>query len=225
MDGGLVYNIEFLCSTFYVKHHISDNLLKKIKSQLQFIKNNPNKKHWNQNLAGALEEQYHLDTDNNNFYEELEDLVLNICEDTERRQEVLNPGTRILEYNEVYLESAWINFQKKYEFNPIHTHSGDYSFVLFVDVPFSFEDENTHKNAIRTSEFDRSNAVFSFVYPDDASDIPITYQHLKVDKSWEGILLVFPARLAHCVNPFYTSDGNRVTISGNIFFDNTEDEE
>lgn len=225
MDGGQVYNIEFLCSTFYVKHKIPDPLLKKIKSELEFIRRDIDKQYWNDSLAGAIEEQYNLNTNNASFYEELEDLVLDICEDTERKQELLNPTTYITEYNEVYLESVWINFQKKYEFNPIHTHAGDYSFVLFVDIPFDIKDEKVCKNAIRTSEKDRSNGVFTFAYPNSASPLPISYQHLDIDRSWEGTMFVFPANLAHCVNPFYTSNDYRVTISGNILFEFNEEGE
>ena len=125
------------------------------------------------------------------------------------------------------LKSLWVNLQKKHEFNPIHTHSGDYSFVLFVDIPFDIEDEKICKNAIRTSEKDKSNGMFTFSYPDSAaSRAPISNQHLNIDRSWEGTMFLFPANLAHSVNPFYTSNDYRVTISGNVIFEfNEEDEE
>ena len=226
MDGVQVYNIEFLCSTFYVKHKISDPLLKKIKSELEFIRRDIDKQYWNNNLAGAIEEQYNLNTNNASFYEELEDLVLDICEDTERKQELLNPTTYIAEYNEVYLESVWINFQKKHEFNPIHTHAGDYSFVLFVDIPFDIKDEKACKNVIRAEEEEKLNGVFTFSYLDSSTRIPIAHRNLNIDRSWEGTMFLFPAHLAHSVNPFYTSNDYRVTISGNVIFEfNEEDEE
>ena len=41
---------------------------------------------------------------------------------------------------------------------------------------------------------------------------------LNVDKSYEGKILVFPAELMHSVNPFYTSDEYRITVSGNVIF-------
>ena len=31
----------------------------------------------------------------------------------------------------VFLESLWVNYQKKYEFNPIHNHHGFCSFIVF----------------------------------------------------------------------------------------------
>ena len=37
-----------------------------------------------------------------------------------------------------------------------------------------------------------------------------------VDRSYEGVMLIFPAWLQHMVTPFYTSDDYRISISGNI---------
>ena len=42
-------------------------------------------------------------------------------------------------------------------------------------------------------------------------------EYLYVDKSFEWKMVFFPARLNHGVNPFYTSDDHRVSISGNVY--------
>ena len=42
---------------------------------------------------------------------------------------------------EIELFNLWVNFQKKHEFNPMHTHDGIYSFVIWHKVPYSMEDE------------------------------------------------------------------------------------
>ena len=34
------------------------------------------------------------------------------------------------------LDKIWVNFQKKYEFNPAHTHRGKLSFVIWLDIPY-----------------------------------------------------------------------------------------
>jgi hypothetical protein len=39
-----------------------------------------------------------------------------------------------------------------------------------------------------------------------------------VDKTWEQRMLIFPAKLSHCVYPFYGTDEYRITMSGNIRF-------
>ena len=39
-------------------------------------------------------------------------------------------------YNcELNAHDLWVNFMKPGDFNPVHTHGGDYSFVIFLDVP------------------------------------------------------------------------------------------
>jgi len=42
---------------------------------------------------------------------------------------------------EIELFNLWVNFQKKYEFNPFHMHDGLYSFVLWHKVPYKIDDE------------------------------------------------------------------------------------
>ena len=48
---------------------------------------------------------------------------------------------KLLRYNtqdrNVVLKSVWVNFQKKYEFNPLHDHTGIISFVIWIDVPYT----------------------------------------------------------------------------------------
>jgi dolichol kinase len=38
-----------------------------------------------------------------------------------------------------------------------------------------------------------------------------------VDKSMEGTVTMFPSSMIHCVYPFRTSDGERISIAGNIY--------
>ena len=47
--------------------------------------------------------------------------------------------------------------------------------------------------------------------------------YINVDKTWEWKIVFFPARLNHGVNPFYTTDNTRISISGNLYvIDNKE---
>ena len=34
-----------------------------------------------------------------------------------------------------YLREMWVNYQKQHEFNPLHYHSGIYSFVVWMKIP------------------------------------------------------------------------------------------
>ena len=105
------------------------------------------------------------------------------------------------------LTTLWINYAKKYDFNPMHSHSGVYSFVIWVKIPYNYEDEvkRYNPNINKTSEF-------NFIY--NSSDGKISPH--KIDVS-EWNMIFFPAALNHCVYPFYTSDDYRISISGNIF--------
>lgn len=120
----------------------------------------------------------------------------------------------------IVLRDAWVNFQKKYEYNPVHDHGGCFSFVLWLNIPYTREDEDAvsftqklHKDALT------SNGKFEFFYNDTLGGI---YSHkLPIDPSYEGMILLFPSSMKHCVYPFYTSDDYRISVSGNFYL-NTE---
>lgn len=108
------------------------------------------------------------------------------------------------------LNHLWVNFQKKYEYNPPHHHSGVLSFVYYHQIPYYIEDEfkRTDKDIL-----DKNDGTFHFLFPNGHG---IGNWRLCIDKRWEGKLLVFPSSLFHTVYPFYTSDGYRITIAGNL---------
>ena len=115
---------------------------------------------------------------------------------------------------EIELFNLWVNFQKKYEFNPMHVHDGLYSFVIWHKVPYTMKDEKERLASMMDNDF--RAGMFAFFFSDPSGKI--TQDALPVDKSWEGKVALFPANLNHCVYPFYTSDEYRISISGNLGF-------
>ena len=115
---------------------------------------------------------------------------------------------------EIELFNLWVNFQKKYEFNPMHVHDGLYSFVIWHKVPYTMKDEKERLASMMDNDF--RAGMFAFFFSDPSGKI--TQEALPVDKSWEGKVSLFPANLNHCVYPFYTSDEYRISISGNLGF-------
>ena len=115
---------------------------------------------------------------------------------------------------EIELFNLWVNFQKKYEFNPMHVHDGLYSFVIWHKVPYTMKDEKERLASMMDNEF--RAGMFAFFFSDPSGKI--TQEALPVDKNWEGKVALFPANLNHCVYPFYTSDEYRISISGNLGF-------
>lgn len=113
---------------------------------------------------------------------------------------------------EVVLDTAWVNFQKKYEFNPIHHHDGIMSFALYIQIPYTIEEELLFNPQIPV---ERNRAgTFYFITVGTLGDIQIT--NIPTDKSYEGTFLMFPSRMKHCVHPFFSSDDYRISVSGNF---------
>jgi hypothetical protein len=113
---------------------------------------------------------------------------------------------------EYTLDRPWVNFQRKHEFNPLHNHSGNFSFVLWVKIPYTVEEEKKYTNYVLE---DRNVAgSFSFQYIDILGGL--TPWNIPTDKSFEGTMILFPALLNHTVYPFFSSDEYRISISGNM---------
>ena len=108
-----------------------------------------------------------------------------------------------------YLHSWWVNYQNQTDFNPVHTHGGIYSFVIWLKIPIEHEEQN--KDNISNMKLRSS---FQFNYTDILGNI--SQYSYDLNKSWEGIMLFFPSQLQHQVYPFYNCDEERISISGNI---------
>ena len=110
------------------------------------------------------------------------------------------------------LTSCWVNFQEKYEFNPIHSHSGDYSFVYWAQIPYNLEDELNHPSSKKSRK--PCPTEFNFVYTNILGSI--VNMNIELDSNSAGKMVIFPAALKHSVYPFYTSDDYRISVSGNF---------
>ena len=116
------------------------------------------------------------------------------------------------------LDSLWVNFQKENEFNPLHDHGGIYSFVIWVKIPTDWKEQHAlpisaNSNAPKASDFE-------FHYTTMLGTL--TNHKYLLDKESEGNMLFFPAKLMHTVYPFYNCDKERISISGNIKFNISE---
>ena len=110
---------------------------------------------------------------------------------------------------EYTLEQWWVNYQKQHEFNPLHDHTGAYSFVIWLKIPTEFEDQN--KNEVNNSP---EKSSFSFVYTNILGQI--CSEVIPLGKKYEGQIVFFPSCLKHSVQPFYDCEDDRISISGNI---------
>ena len=110
------------------------------------------------------------------------------------------------------MDRFWVNYLKQYEFNPLHNHSGLFSFVIFMKIPTHWEEQHT-------LNFDNFRAQvasdFMFVWSEHTENFLRTH-YFSLSPEDEGRMLFFPAWLQHQVYPFYECEEQRVTISGNI---------
>ena len=111
------------------------------------------------------------------------------------------------------LESLWVNFQKKHEFNPPHDHSGVFSFVIWMQIPTSYA-EQKKLPVCAESNADNHISNFAFSYTNTMGRVS-TFAY-NMEKEAEGYMVMFPSQMLHQVFPFYESDGERISISGNV---------
>ena len=110
------------------------------------------------------------------------------------------------------LDGFWVNFQKQYEFNPMHTHIGLFSFVLWINIPVDWVQQ--FSLPITRDSGSPQAGDFKFTYMNMYGEFE-NYAY-NAEKNLEGKLLLFPSKLNHSVNPFYGSEDFRVSVSGNL---------
>ena len=109
---------------------------------------------------------------------------------------------------ELNAHDLWVNFMKPGDFNPVHTHGGDYSFVIFLDVPKKLIEE---QEAFEGTSSKPGTIMFEFT-----QQAKPKWAH--TGQSFNprtGDMLIFPALLQHWVVPF-KSKCTRISVSGNI---------
>jgi hypothetical protein len=190
---------------------LSDEEMKPIKDEIFKIQSNfdsaePN----NDKLIGHLKQEYKLTDCIEHLNTVLYPMIRgynNEYNDFVSRYNVLSDNRPLV------LSGAWVNFQKKHEFNPIHLHDGIFSFALWVKVPYLNADEMEIYPKIKNKA---KTAAFNFHYLDGLGKQ--TTHTIPADNFFENKVVIFPAELSHSVNPFYTSDDYRISVSGNFKF-------
>ena len=164
----------------------------------------------NVTLAGNISESYDLIDEDDYFF----DTVLKSIS-----EKYISENGLIRDFNnnssestELHLNKLWVNYQYKHEFNPMHTHKGVLSFVIWIKTPTECKEQ--HNLPFVKNSNTPSASDFAFAYTDILGNI----QPYKIELSPQdnGLMMIFPAALNHQVYPFYECDEKRVSISGNI---------
>tara|TARA_B100002019_G_C21152554_1_gene539008 strand:+ start:112 stop:816 length:705 start_codon:yes stop_codon:yes gene_type:complete len=107
----------------------------------------------------------------------------------------------------------WVRVSGKGEYQPLHDHQSIWTFIIWMNIPFEYEDEQSG-DAIE-------------LYP-EAGNVTIHYLDsigrlqvypFRLGKKDEGTMLLFPGDLNHTVYPHYTTDEYRISIAGDIVID------
>tara|TARA_Y100001937_G_scaffold74471_2_gene101324 strand:+ start:3075 stop:3767 length:693 start_codon:yes stop_codon:yes gene_type:complete len=111
----------------------------------------------------------------------------------------------VLKAGRLKLDTLWINFSKKHDFNPPHTHTGVLSFVIYCKVPQNIFSTQADSNTKRAGEI-------LFQYGEPISELMGNEYPVK---PFDNLIFIFPAKLKHFV-PSYYVDEERVSVSGNF---------
>ena len=167
------------------------------------------KKDWKENLVGNISSSYELMDRGDWFFNNTVIPLIKIYE-----KEFVDPASNIpfKGKHPFYLNSWWVNYQKQTEFNPAHDHNGVYSFVVWMKIPTSYQQQKNLPIATKSASKAISNFEFSFL---NLLGYTMSWTY-RMSPEWEGTMLFFPGKLRHQVYPFYDCDDERISISGNI---------
>ena len=173
------------------------------------------KKDYKKNLAGNISASYDLMDRGDWFYTTV---LLPLIGAYSKMFYNLGRKAPIAGHHPYHLNNWWVNYQKQNEFNPVHNHTGVYSFVIWLKIPYNSKKQN-QKDIARNSNAPLIGD-FQFVYEDMLGKTSThTY---RMNPDLEETLVFFPAQLDHIVYPFFDCDEERISVSGNIGIDITK---
>lgn len=196
----------------YALHRFTDEELAPIWQEINDIMNDDTGIHrMNDDLAGNLKFEYEL----SKTRDYIERLVNPCIWEFNNIFNYPNSLEVLKEAKLLKLDRPWVNLMQKYEYNPIHNHSGVMSFVIWMRVPYTMEEERAAKPYVPA----HGNIAghFALHYVDTLGYIKT--ETIPVDSSYNNVMCIFPAGMNHSVFPFYSSDDYRITVAGNFIFD------
>ena len=136
----------------------------------------------------------------------LQSFTLELVSEYENEFHYLNKFKNNSSSTPLICKDPWINIQSQGEFIPVHEHDGVLSYSLWVKIPYDIDEE------LKNSQY---ASTFQFLYQSITGDT-MTSAKINVSKQMEGIIIMFPSSLKHCVYPYYTTKEKRISVSGNI---------
>jgi len=195
----------------YLGDTLSNEELAPIKKEIDNIfLNKVNAKPMNDKLVGHIRKEYAL-TESHDW---IEQVVIKRAIKYEEYFGYLDNNNTLTDSLPLKLSGAWVNFQNKHEFNPLHNHSGIFSFVIWIKIPYTQDSELKFSPGVNST--DNMSGKFQLVYNNPLGGITLDSCG---DLMQEGNIILFPACMHHCVYPFYSSDEYRISVAGNFALD------
>jgi len=194
----------------YISKKFTDTELQPIRDEIQLIQQSfKNAKPFNSELAGHIQKEFQLSSNTNDY---ISRLLIPCATEYDIYYNFFSKINVLTKDAPMVLESSWVNFQEKYEFNPNHIHVGILSFVIWMSIPYNqkIESERGPGNMATVNQ----SGNFQFTYTDILGST--ASMSIPADNSFENTMVMFPAKLMHCVYPFYTSNEYRISVSGNF---------
>jgi len=193
-----------------VEAKLPEDVTKDIWKAIKKARKNPD--NMKDELAGNISSSIRLDADSPQLAEFLNTILPEFIKS--HIESYGAPWRAVMKEGEGFnLESLWVNFQKKHEFNPPHDHSGVFSFVIWMQIPTSYA-EQKKLPVCAESNADNHISNFAFSYTNTMGRVS-TFAY-NMEKEAEGYMVMFPSQMLHQVFPFYENDGERISISGNV---------
>jgi hypothetical protein len=182
---------------------------------IELSQNNNNR--YNQDLAGNISSSLHMEDTHKSLLNITSTLISEYHKKYGTPYKFLNTKYHTKNSNStdisIGIDNLWVNFQRKHEFNPMHEHTGIFSFVVWMKIPTENIDQSNLDIAKKSGSPDLiSNFTFNYV------NILGHLNHyiIKLGKEIEGKICLFPSQINHSVYPFFENDGERITVSGNV---------
>lgn len=195
----------------YISSDLSEQQLAPIKEEIQKIQDNflkaiPN----NHNLAGNIKQEYMLKDCEKHVEKIISPLIYNYFRIFQYDSYINN------QQSPIKLSEVWVNFQKKYEFNPCHIHRGIMSFTLWIKIPYTEENEMRHSPGMYSNNNQAGKFEFQYVLSNGRVTATSIFPT-------EGTVILFPSNMSHQVYPFFTSDDYRISVAGNFNYEISND--
>ena len=141
----MVSNSNLLSGVGYIRETMPHNMFAQLTAEASLARENNIPV--NRELVGAIKEEYsivHSEFLLGEFFDYIIDLIGKYEHSfaTPVSDELFTyPLLKVGNIPRKSLISTWINFQKKYEYNPPHKHFGAYSFVIWLSLPYDTKKE------------------------------------------------------------------------------------